>query len=169
MDWLTFLENYRFSCKIELRFYLEGSFVPTKLNQNNLMSAVITGSWKSYDYHREHDVLVVSTRGERGFSKVASQSIDMWRQIEKECQVNSLHKVLILSEMKGRLKPSDSFQIVEFISKCKIDPILVLAIVASDPHAYDDIKFSEAVAKRRRMIFRAFDSEKAAKAWLKMK
>lgn len=111
-------------------------------------------------------MLVVHTSGNRGSEKVDKHAIDMWKEIEAECQDKGLHKVMIVSEVEGRLAPSDSSKVIDFLSSLSIEPKLKLSMVDLSFGSYLDNLLSEKTAYQKGVTAKVFHDEAEGRKWI---
>ena len=123
-------------------------------------------SWRKHSFSIEKDVLVVHTSGNRGGEKVDEHAIAMWKEIEAECQKHALHKVMIVSDVEGRLSPSDSSKVVDFLSKLDIQPHLKLSMVDLSFGSYLDNLLSEKIAYEKGVFGKVFHDEAKGREWI---
>ena len=90
----------------------------------------------------------------------------LFKRIEEESVRRGLNRVLVISEVTGRLSQQDCQNTTEFINQLDFAGKLTLAMVSLDFSSYLDTIFAEQWAVKLNFHGRVFHDEGAARKWL---
>jgi hypothetical protein len=122
----------------------------------------------SYDVSiTEHkDYLRVQMSGKRNSSQEPEDSIRAWTQITEACDKANLDRILVVSNITGRLETLAPLDIARSHESFGWSKHFKMAFVSFDEESWNDISFAETVGVNRGFFVKLFDNEQDAKAWL---
>ncbi|RKQ50263.1 hypothetical protein BXY85_1277 [Roseivirga pacifica] len=121
---------------------------------------------RSCTFTVEEDVLVVQSTGHRTPGMVLQQALNFYDQIHRNCLEKRLHKVLIISEVTGRLTENESEQIVNYISRLEFTEKFKVALVDLNFSSYLDNLFAEQMSIKLDFTGRVFHHEESGRGWI---
>jgi hypothetical protein len=109
----------------------------------------------------------VSMTGDRSRAKdLQAEILDIWRAIADECRATDVYRVLIVSEVKGKLPTMKTFEINKQLYSLGFGPPARIAFVEAHDDAHEELRFGENVAVNRAVNARFFNDENEALSWV---
>ena len=111
--------------------------------------------------HVRTDVTGVRITGE-----VVSNSDLLGQEMVRACSENSIHRILLVLHLTGRLSSIDAYEMVLNSEQYGWSRDMKMAIVDMNEESLQDSEFVETVAVTRAYPVSVFDNEEEARDWL---
>ena len=118
------------------------------------------------DFQTIENYVRVCVTGDRRNGDAAVEASQSGRQIVEYCRDAKIYRVLVILNLRGRLSPFESLEMVTQSRGYGWDYAFKLAFVDENRVAVEDVKFTETVAFNRAFSVRAFTDEAKAVDWL---
>lgn len=117
-------------------------------------------------FQADESVLCVRATGDRSSASPMAAAKDLWTQIALECEERALSRVLLLSEISGRLPTYDCYEAMSKLDEYGVSRTWKIAYVNSDPQRRDDLMFMTVLANHYGFSLKLFEREAEARDWL---
>lgn len=112
------------------------------------------------------DYLLAEVSGERIPGQEAENALKFWGHIVELCKAKGFAKMLVITNLTGRLPASEAFKIGDSAFPLGWDRHFKVAYVDLNADSLEDNLFSETVAFNRGINAKVFGNVKEAKSWL---
>lgn len=142
--------------------------VATHLFMTNSLSTELNDSiWREYHIDIETNLVTVTIIGKRGTAQNELKTQERyWSKIMEACILNGIKKILIISNVEGKLTSSVSQQIILLTKRLGFCEGYQIGLADLNYESYLDNMMSECFAKRQGLNGKLFNNEVEARSWL---
>lgn len=114
--------------------------------------------------HPDH--IRVEVSGRRAPGRTVTDAYVIGRRIVEECRKAAIERVLLVSQLTGRIPALDAYEMVTGLEDVGWSRSTKLAFVNLHADSHEDSLFTETVAVNRAYFMKVFDNEEDAREWL---